>query len=254
MTPIRLQRRRPQPRSAARAPRAPAGPAHVRRSSGAGARARGRDRRVPRVGRVRVGDSGGAGSVRSSISDSASRRTRPGISTRSASPTSISGRYDDALASYRAGAGVGSRGRRRRRRNHPAEQHRQRPLHARPLFRGAPRCTRRRSRTSTRRTSEGSRARLRRMTISNLAVLHQRLGADQRALDLYAQIATGETMRPSEEAQLLDQSGLAPPPSRRSGQGDADLPPGAGAVRPRRSTAMARSAPGATSASRTPWT
>jgi len=54
-----------------------------------------------------------------------------------------------------------------------------------------------------RRTTEGSRARLRKMTISNLAVLQQRLGADQRALDLYAQIATGETMRPREEAQLL---------------------------------------------------
>ena len=54
-----------------------------------------------------------------------------------------------------------------------------------------------------RRTTEGSRARLRKMTISNLAVLHQRLGADERALDLYAQLATGETMRPREEAQLL---------------------------------------------------
>ena len=54
-----------------------------------------------------------------------------------------------------------------------------------------------------RRTTEGSRARLRKMTISNLAVLHQRLGADERALDLYAQIATGDTMRPREEAQLL---------------------------------------------------
>ena len=45
------------------------------------------------------------------------------------------------------------------------------------------------------------------MTISNLAVLQQRLGADQRALDLYAQIATGETMRPREEAQLLINQG-----------------------------------------------
>ena len=45
------------------------------------------------------------------------------------------------------------------------------------------------------------------MTISNLAVLHQRLGADERALDLYAQIATGDTMRPHEEAQLLVNQG-----------------------------------------------
>ena len=51
------------------------------------------------------------------------------------------------------------------------------------------------------------RARLRKMTISNLAVLHQRLGADQRALDLYAQLRTGETMQPSEEAQLLINQG-----------------------------------------------
>ena len=57
------------------------------------------------------------------------------------------------------------------------------------------------------RTSERSRARLRKMTISNLAVLHQRLGADQRALDLYAQLRTGETMQPSEEAQLLINQG-----------------------------------------------
>ncbi|HEY6362536.1 MAG TPA: tetratricopeptide repeat protein, partial [Vicinamibacterales bacterium] len=58
-----------------------------------------------------------------------------------------------------------------------------------------------------RRTSEGSRARLRRMTISNLAALHQRLGADERALDLYGQLRTGDTMRPSEEAQLLINQG-----------------------------------------------
>jgi CHAT domain-containing protein/tetratricopeptide (TPR) repeat protein len=56
------------------------------------------------------------------------------------------------------------------------------------------------------RTTEGSRARLRKMTIANLAALHQRLGADQRALDLYAQIA-GEKMQPSEEAQMLINQG-----------------------------------------------
>jgi tetratricopeptide (TPR) repeat protein len=58
-----------------------------------------------------------------------------------------------------------------------------------------------------RRTSDGARARLRRGTISNLAALHQRLGADERALDLYARLRTGETMRPSEEAQLLINQG-----------------------------------------------
>ena len=57
------------------------------------------------------------------------------------------------------------------------------------------------------RTTERSRARLRKMTISNLAVLQQRLGADERALDLYAQLATGATMQPSEEAQLLINQG-----------------------------------------------
>ncbi len=57
------------------------------------------------------------------------------------------------------------------------------------------------------RTSERSRARLRKMTMSNLAELHRRLGADERALDLYAQLRTGETMHPSEEAQLLINQG-----------------------------------------------
>jgi tetratricopeptide (TPR) repeat protein len=57
------------------------------------------------------------------------------------------------------------------------------------------------------RTSERSRARLRKMSISNLAALHQRLGADQRALDLYARLRTGEDMQPSEEAQLLINQG-----------------------------------------------
>jgi len=58
-----------------------------------------------------------------------------------------------------------------------------------------------------RKTSEKSRARLRKMTTSNLAALYQRLGADERALDLYAQLRTGETMEPSEEAQLLINQG-----------------------------------------------
>jgi tetratricopeptide (TPR) repeat protein len=57
------------------------------------------------------------------------------------------------------------------------------------------------------RTSERERARLRKMTISNLAVLHQRLGADERALDLYGRLRAGETMQPSEEAQLLINQG-----------------------------------------------
>src|SRR5881409_641876 len=57
------------------------------------------------------------------------------------------------------------------------------------------------------RTSERSRARLRKMTITNLAVLHQRLGADERALDLYAQLETDEAMQPGEEAQLLINQG-----------------------------------------------
>ena len=56
------------------------------------------------------------------------------------------------------------------------------------------------------RTTEGSRARLRKMSISYLAALHQRLGADQRALDLYGQLRT-DAMQPSEEAQLLINQG-----------------------------------------------
>ena len=57
------------------------------------------------------------------------------------------------------------------------------------------------------RTSERARARLRKMTISNQAALHQRLGADERALDLYGRLRSGETMQPSEEAQLLINQG-----------------------------------------------
>jgi tetratricopeptide (TPR) repeat protein len=50
-------------------------------------------------------------------------------------------------------------------------------------------------------------ARMRRMTLSNLAALNQRLGADERALDVYAQLSADETMRPNEEAQLLVNQG-----------------------------------------------
>src|SRR5258706_10092515 len=49
--------------------------------------------------------------------------------------------------------------------------------------------------------------RLRKMTVSNLAALNQRLGADERALDLYAQLTSGDTMQPFEEAQLLVNQG-----------------------------------------------
>jgi tetratricopeptide (TPR) repeat protein len=45
--------------------------------------------------------------------------------------------------------------------------------------------------------------RLRKMTLSNLAALSQRLGADDRALDYYAELASVGQMQPSEEAQLL---------------------------------------------------
>jgi tetratricopeptide (TPR) repeat protein len=57
------------------------------------------------------------------------------------------------------------------------------------------------------RATEKARARLRKMTLSNLAALNQRLGADQRALDVYAQLSADETMRPNEEAQLLVNQG-----------------------------------------------
>src|SRR5262245_6668654 len=57
------------------------------------------------------------------------------------------------------------------------------------------------------RTSERSRGRLRKMSTSNLAALYQRLGADERALDLYAAMRAGETMTTSEEAQLLINQG-----------------------------------------------
>jgi len=57
------------------------------------------------------------------------------------------------------------------------------------------------------RTTPRSRERLRKMTVSNLAALSQRLGADEHALDFYAQLASEETMQPSEEAQLLVNQG-----------------------------------------------
>ncbi len=56
-------------------------------------------------------------------------------------------------------------------------------------------------------TSTISRERLRKMTLSNQAALFQRLGADERALELYATLRRGETMQPSEEAQLLINQG-----------------------------------------------
>jgi tetratricopeptide (TPR) repeat protein len=48
-----------------------------------------------------------------------------------------------------------------------------------------------------------TRGRLRKMTASNLAALHQRLGADERALDYYGELSSDQTMQPAEEAQLL---------------------------------------------------
>ena len=56
-------------------------------------------------------------------------------------------------------------------------------------------------------TSPAAHGRLRKMTVSNLAALNQRLGADERALDFYAQLTSGETMQPGEEAQLLVNQG-----------------------------------------------
>jgi len=57
------------------------------------------------------------------------------------------------------------------------------------------------------RTTERSRERLRKMTTSNLAALYQRLGADERALDLYSKMRTGKTMATTQEAQLLINQG-----------------------------------------------
>jgi tetratricopeptide (TPR) repeat protein len=57
------------------------------------------------------------------------------------------------------------------------------------------------------RTTPQSHERLRKMTISNLAALDQRLGADERALDWYAQLASAGTMPAGEEAQLLVNQG-----------------------------------------------
>ena len=56
-------------------------------------------------------------------------------------------------------------------------------------------------------SSSAARGRLRKMTLSNLAALNQRLGADERALDFYTQLASGEAMQPAEEAQLLVNQG-----------------------------------------------
>jgi tetratricopeptide (TPR) repeat protein len=56
-------------------------------------------------------------------------------------------------------------------------------------------------------TPPAAHGRLRKMTLSNLAALDQRLGADERALDWYAQLGSGGTMQPDEEAQLLVNQG-----------------------------------------------
>jgi CHAT domain-containing protein len=55
--------------------------------------------------------------------------------------------------------------------------------------------------------SPAAHGRLRKMTLSNLAALNQRLGAYERALDFYAQLGSGEKMQPGEEAQLLVNQG-----------------------------------------------
>ena len=55
--------------------------------------------------------------------------------------------------------------------------------------------------------SPAAHGRLRKLTVSNLAALNQRLGAYERALDFYAQLTSGETMQPGEEAQLLVNQG-----------------------------------------------
>lgn len=57
------------------------------------------------------------------------------------------------------------------------------------------------------RTSERSRARLRKMSLSNLAALYQRVGADERALDMYIGLRAEGRMQPGEEAQLLVNQG-----------------------------------------------
>ena len=55
--------------------------------------------------------------------------------------------------------------------------------------------------------SPAAHGRLRKMTLSNLAALNTRIGAHERALELYAQLTSGETMQPAEEAQLLVNQG-----------------------------------------------
>jgi tetratricopeptide (TPR) repeat protein len=57
------------------------------------------------------------------------------------------------------------------------------------------------------RTTDRARPRLRKMTLSNLAALFQRLGNSERALDLYSRLRTAGTMQPAEEAQLLVNEG-----------------------------------------------
>ena len=57
------------------------------------------------------------------------------------------------------------------------------------------------------RASASAKARLKKLTLSNLASLNQRLGADQRALDLYERVATTGAMQPAEEGQLLVNQG-----------------------------------------------
>ena len=112
------------------------------------------------------------------------------------------GRYDNAIASYeRARAidrSVGDGDGETVRLNNIGNVHfmRGRYSDAQRLYEEA-------STVANTRTSDRSRERLRKMTSSNLAALYQRLGADERALDLYSTIRTGGQMTPSEEAQLL---------------------------------------------------
>jgi len=116
------------------------------------------------------------------------------------------GRYDNAIASYeRARAidrSVGDGDGETVRLNNIGNVHfmRGRYSDALHLYEEA-------SKVADTRTSERSRERLQKMTTSNLAALYQRLGADERALDLYSKIRTGGKMTASEEAQLLINQG-----------------------------------------------
>ena len=188
------------------------------------------DRGVPRPRRLRGGDPAGPGGVRAppAARPAGGRGLGP---QRGGAREPVPGPLRRRAGQLRAGAGARSRGRRRRRRSHPPEQHRQRPLHARPVCRRPPAL---RGGDGARRGANvrgrpGAAAEDDDLQPGRAASAARRLSARARPLRANPD-RRGHATEPGSAAP--GQSGDAPAASGRSDQGPGDLPPGAGPLRP----------------------